>query len=100
MKSAGKPTGEESVQAESERSSRGRSRVGYMVRIVATWFAFTGLYAGFAVCPFCGRQACPVGLASAASVGAFFALCVQDWRRIVRFIQRKMRGGTRPTDAA
>jgi hypothetical protein len=48
------------------------------------WFlSLTGLYAAFAVCPFCGRSGCPVGLASAGAVGAFFASCMHIWHKIV-----------------
>lgn len=43
----------------------------------------------FAVCPFCGQQGCPVGLASAATVGAFLTLCVQDWKLLFRFLKQK-----------
>ena len=58
------------------------SPFGYLFRLLASWFGFTGLYAMFAVCPFCGQQGCPVGIASAGTVGAFFALCFQDWKRL------------------
>ena len=44
----------------------------------------------FAVCPFCGQQGCPVGIASAGSVGAFFALCIQDWNILCRFLKQKL----------
>jgi hypothetical protein len=47
---------------------------GRLVRMFALWFGFTGLYAAFSVCPFCGRQGCPVGMVSAGTVGAFFCV--------------------------
>ncbi|MDY6950354.1 MAG: hypothetical protein SWE60_02490 [Thermodesulfobacteriota bacterium] len=54
------------------------SPVGHFLRFIGWWFGFTGLYATFAVCPLCGQQACPVGVASASTIGAFLTLCVQD----------------------
>nr|WP_320014519.1 hypothetical protein [uncultured Desulfobacter sp.] len=47
------------------------SPFGRLFRLFASWFGFTGLYAVFSVCPFCGQQGCPVGMASAGTVGAF-----------------------------
>lgn len=66
------------------------SPFGRFFRMFASWFGFTGLYAMFAVCPFCGRQGCPVGLASAGTIGAFLSLCTQDWKRLFIFIKRKI----------
>jgi hypothetical protein len=73
-------------------SNKGTPRLspfGYLFRFIASWFGFTGLYSMFAVCPFCGQQCCPVGIASAGTVGAFFALCFQDWKRLFVYIKRK-----------
>ena len=75
--------------AESEHSKRRMSPFGHLFRFIGWWFGFTGLYSMFAVCPFCGQQGCPVGFASAGTVGAFFALCVQDWQRFFAFIKQK-----------
>ena len=66
------------------------SPFGRLFRFIAWWFGFTGLYTAFAVCPFCGQQGCPVGLASAGTVGAFLALCVQDWKRLFVFMKQKL----------
>ncbi len=66
------------------------SPFGHLFRLLASWFGFTGLYVMFAVCPFCGQQGCPVGIASAGTVGAFFALCFQDWKRLFLYIKQKM----------
>jgi hypothetical protein len=65
------------------------SPLGHLFRFVAPWFGFSSLYAMGSVCPCCGQQGCPVGLASAGAVGAFFALCVQDWKRFFRFLKHK-----------
>ena len=46
--------------------------------------AFSGLYAMFAVYPFCGRVGCPVGAGSASLVGGVFALCMQVWKTLNR----------------
>jgi hypothetical protein len=80
----------ESEETEGEHSMRKMSPLGHLFRFVGWWFGFTGLYAAFAVCPFCGQQGCPVGLASAGTVGAFFALCVQDWKIFFRFLKQKL----------
>jgi len=66
------------------------SPFGHLFRLLASWLGFTGLYAMFAVCPFCGQQGCPVGMASAGPVGAFFALCFQDWKRLFLYIKQKL----------
>ena len=66
------------------------SPFGHLFRLLASWLGFTGLYAMFSVCPFCGQQGCPVGMASAGTVGAFFALCFQDWKRLFVYIKQKL----------
>jgi len=65
------------------------SPLGHLLRFVGWWFGFAGLYGAFSVCPFCGRQACPVGFTSAGIVGAVFSLFLQDWRRLLIFIRAK-----------
>ena len=77
----------ESVQQ--EQGNKKMSPFGYLFRFIGWWFGFTGLYTMFAVCPFCGQQGCPVGLASAGTIGAFFSLCVQDWKRLFSFFKHK-----------
>ena len=73
-----------------KEDDRGRmSPFGHLFKFIGWWFGFTGLYAMFAVCPFCGQQGCPVGLTSAGTVGAFLSLCVQDWKRFLTFIKQK-----------
>ncbi|MBN2600878.1 MAG: hypothetical protein JXR87_02675 [Candidatus Marinimicrobia bacterium] len=73
-----------------KQPKRKMSPFGYLFRFIGWWFGFTGLYAAFAVCPFCGQAGCPVGLASAGILGAFFALCIQDWKRFFKFIKQKL----------
>lgn len=73
-----------------EHSERKISPFGRLFRFIGWWFGFTGLYATFAVCPFCGQQGCPVGIASAGTIGAFFALCIQDWKRFFAFLRQKL----------
>ncbi len=50
---------------------------GPLFRFLAWWFAFTGIYAMFSVCPFCGQPGCVVGAGSAGVVGGFFAFLLQ-----------------------
>lgn len=78
-------------KGEKESDHGKMSPFGYLFRFIGWWFGFTGLYATFAVCPFCGQQGCPVGAASAGTVGAFFALCVQDWKRLAAYIRKNWR---------
>jgi len=56
--------------------------LGPLFRFLRWGLAFSGLYAMFAVCPFCGRVGCPVGAGSAGLVGGFFALCMQVWKTL------------------
>lgn len=70
------------------------SPFGHLFRFIGWWFGLTGLYAMFAVCPFCGQQGCPVGMASAGTIGGFLSLCLQDWKRLFAYFrQKKKRGG-------
>ena len=79
--------------------NRKMSPFGHIFRFFGWWFGFTGLYSMFAVCPFCGQQGCPVGIASAGSVGAFFTLCIQDWKRLFNFLRNKRLLNTTKTNA-
>lgn len=74
------------------------SPFGRLFRLFTSWFGFTGLYAAFSVCPFCGQQGCPVGIASAGTVGAFCALCLQDWKRLFAYIKNRFIALRNPKD--
>jgi hypothetical protein len=65
------------------------SPFGRIFRFIGSWLGFAGLYSAFSVCPICGQQGCPVGIASAGAVGAFLALCVQDWKTLFRHIRNR-----------
>ncbi|MCK4504131.1 MAG: hypothetical protein KAW14_00825 [Candidatus Aegiribacteria sp.] len=82
-----------SQPVEGEHARRKMSPLGHVFRFIGWWFGFAVLYSMFSVCPFCGQQGCPVGLASAGTVGAFFALCFQDWKRLFIFIKKKLSHG-------
>ncbi|GAB6096160.1 hypothetical protein JCM14469_24130 [Desulfatiferula olefinivorans] len=71
-----------------------RSPFGHLFRFIGKWFGFTGLYAAFSVCPFCGQAGCPVGVGLAGSVGAFFALCATDWKQLLGFIRSRLKKTT------
>jgi hypothetical protein len=73
-------TMELSKEGEKTHAKKKMSPFGHLFRFVGWWFGFTGLYAVFSVCPICGQQGCPVGLASAGTIGALFSLGVQDWK--------------------
>jgi len=66
--------------------------LGHLLRLVGWSFGFSGLYIMFAVCPFCGQPGCPVGAGSTALVGGFFALCVQYWKTVTRFLNHQLLG--------
>jgi hypothetical protein len=79
-----------SQPVDKEHDNKRMSPFGHLFRFVGWWFGFTGLYAMFAVYPFYGKQGCPVGLASAGTIGAFFSLCVQDWKSFFTFMKHKL----------
>ncbi len=78
------------VEKEVEASGEKRSFLGNIIRFFAWWFGFSGLYAMFAVCPFCGQVGCPVGMGSVGFVGGFFALLMQDWKTMVQFVRTRI----------
>lgn len=49
------------------------SAIFHVLRFFGWWFGFSGLYAIFSVCPFCGQPGCPVGAGTAGLFGVFFA---------------------------
>jgi len=63
------------------------SPFGSLFRFIGLWLGFTGLYAAFSVCPFCGQPGCPVGLATSGAVGGFFTLCFHDWKRLLAYLR-------------
>lgn len=77
------------TKADSPKSKHPLSPFGHLVRLMASWFGWTGLYAAFSVCPFCGRPGCPIGFISAGTMGAFLTLCMQDWRRFFHYIKNR-----------
>jgi hypothetical protein len=79
-----------SEEVDHRDGARKMSPFGHLFRFLGWWFGFAGLYSMFAVCPFCGQQGCPVGIASAGTVGGFLALCVNDWKRLLRFLKQKV----------
>lgn len=56
------------------------SIVAKMINFSKWWLGFTGLMATTSVCPFCGQPGCPVGVGAATTIGAFFALFMQNWK--------------------
>ena len=48
------------------------------------WLGFTGLIAGTSVCPFCGQPGCPTGAGFAAAIGGFFAIFMQNWKKLFK----------------
>lgn len=56
--------------------------IGNIFRFLGLWAAFTGIYAMFAVCPFCGQVGCPIG---AGSAGDIFDLFYEPKRRVAKF---------------
>ena len=75
---------------ESAPAPKPRPLAGFM-RYLAWFAAFSGVYAMGAVCPFCGRQGCPTGTASAGLVGLVFASLMQWGRTFRLFLARVFR---------
>jgi hypothetical protein len=63
-------------------------RLAGTLRYLAWFIAFSGVYSMGAVCPFCGRQGCPTGTASAGMVGLVFASLMQWGRTFRTFLAR------------
>ncbi|MBN1772647.1 MAG: hypothetical protein JXB32_15360 [Deltaproteobacteria bacterium] len=79
----------EAMQDEIRRGVLGRHPIlGRLFLFGGWWFAFTGLYAMSAVCPFCGSPACVVGVASAGIFGLACAGGVSLWHRITAAARR------------
>lgn len=66
--------------------------LGRLLRFFGWWFGFTGLYAMFAVCPFCGQAGCPVGVGGAGLMGGLCALGMQNWKAFFQCIHSKLFG--------
>jgi hypothetical protein len=62
-----------------KETSRKNGLFNALLAFLKPWLAFTGLYATFSVCPFCGQSGCPTGIGSAGLVGAVLALFAQKW---------------------
>ena len=90
MKNAEDKINSQNTKTEHHKEKRKLSPFGHLFRIIALWFGFTSLYSMFAVCPCCGRQSCPVGLASAGTFGVFLTLCFQDWKTLFTYIRKKL----------
>jgi len=66
-----------------KKHSRSVGLTSVLFRFIGWFVGFAGLYAMGAVCPFCGRQGCPVGSASAGFIGLLFASMMQ-WGKKLR----------------
>ena len=71
--------------------------LGRILRFFGWWFGFSGLYAMFAVCPFCGQAGCPVGIGGAGFIGGICALGMQNWKAFFQFIRSRLFGKSKPT---
>ena len=69
--------------------------IGNLFRFLGLWLAFTGVYAMFSVCPFCGQVGCPVGAGSAGVIGGFFALAVPNMKNLLSLMQHKLSGSSK-----
>ena len=65
--------------------------IGNIFRFFGLWFAFSGIYAIFSVCPFCGQAGCPVGAGSVGAVGGILAFVVQHGKTSINYIFKKIR---------
>jgi len=87
--------GSETRRAYTEGGKR-RRMVGWVLRFLGWWFGFSGLYAMFAVCPFCGQSGCPVGAGTAGIVGGFFAILSQNWKALLFRLRGVLKGRKGP----
>ena len=72
-----------------KETSRKNGLFNALLAFLKPWLAFTGLYATFSLCPFCGQSGCPTGIGSAGLVGAVLALFAQKWNMLT--VRRKDR---------
>jgi hypothetical protein len=63
----------------------------HFIRFAGWFVGFTGLFAMGSVCPFCGKQGCPVGSVGAGFVGLIFASLMQWGRTGLRLFWRAAR---------
>ena len=63
---------------------------GHLLELFGWWFGFTNLYALFSVCPFCGQQGCPAGMATTGILGALSALCIRDGKLLWGFLRKNL----------
>jgi hypothetical protein len=61
---------------------------GHTFKLVALWAAFSSFMATVAVCPFCGRSGCPVGIGFAGVAGGFLTFLLRGGRAIAGSIWR------------
>jgi hypothetical protein len=61
-----------------------------VLKFLGWWFGFSGLYAMFSVCPFCGQTGCPVGAGTAGVFGGFFA-SIMKGRAFYSALQSKIK---------
>jgi len=73
------------------RSSERPSIAARVLRLAGMWLGFTGLYSMFSVCPVCGQQSCPVGIASAGTFGAVLTVLSQSWKGLAGRLLRRFR---------
>jgi len=62
-----------------------------ILRLLGWGLGVASLYAMFSVCPFCGRQGCPVGAGSAGLVGGVSALLMQNWKTLFKKLSAGLR---------
>ncbi|MGB9721496.1 MAG: hypothetical protein ACPL28_08475 [bacterium] len=60
-----------------------------IIRFFGWWIGLSSLFGAVTVCPFCGRQGCPVGPGTAGLVGGIFTLFLQNWRHLMRHMRMK-----------
>gem|GEM_PF-2046662 len=78
LSSAYIPLSHHAVECNGEiRISRKRQPTVLLLRFAGWFVGFSGLFAMGSVCPFCGKQGCPVGSVSAGFVGLLFASLAQ-----------------------
>jgi len=86
----------EKIKKKGEESFLKKNPVlGYLLRFFGLWFAFSGLYAMFAVCPFCGQVGCPVGAGSAGIIGVFCAIffqVIRNWKASLNYLYSRIFG--------
>jgi|GEM_PF-152330 len=81
---------EQSRHNSTHRHSTAAWLVGQALRFLG-WMTGIGGFVAWSTCPFCGRPGCPVGAGTAGVIGGLFALCMTNWKRLIKLMKNALK---------